>query len=82
MADKRITTVDEMRNPDEGADFVLVVRGTQKDLRRLRLNLLQGAFDLHDDVDTDELTSLARRIDRIRDFRRGLPRRAADASPR
>lgn len=64
MAGKRITTVDEMANPDEGADFLLVVRGTQRDLRRLRIgNLPGGGFDLHDDVAT-EVTTLAD-IDRL-----------------
>jgi len=58
VADKRITTVNEMGNPNENADFILVVRGTQQDLRRMRMNRLPGGFDLHDDVNT-ELTTLA-----------------------
>ncbi|MDE2901781.1 MAG: hypothetical protein OXP73_02000 [Chloroflexota bacterium] len=66
MADKRITTVDEMTSADVNADWFLVVRGTGQDLRRMRMNLLRTAmapFDLHDDVDT-ELTTLAN-ADRI-----------------
>ncbi len=71
MADKRITTVDEMTNPDERADFVLIVRGAQKDLRRLRLIRLPVGFDLHDDVDT-ELTTPAN-IDRMLISDEGTP---------
>ena len=71
MADKRITTVDEMTNADERADFVLIVRGTQKDLRRLRLSRLPVDFDLHDDVAT-ELATLAG-IDRMLISDEGTP---------
>ena len=43
---------------DEDADYVLVARGVQQDLRRLLLRRLPVGFDLHDDV-ADELTALA-----------------------
>ncbi len=74
MADKRITTVDEMTSADVNADWLLVVRGTGQDLRRMRMNLLRAAmapFDLHDDVDT-ELTSL-HNADRILISDEGTP---------
>ncbi len=58
MADKRITTLDEMLNADQAADYFVVVRGAQGDVRLLRMNALPIAFDLHDDV-ANELTTPA-----------------------
>ena len=63
MAEKRITTVDEVMTVDESADYLLIVRGTQRDLKRLLIRRLPQDFDLHDDV-ADELTTLAG-IDRL-----------------
>ena len=63
MAEKRITTVNEMQNPDADADYLMVVRGTQQDLRRLLMRRLPTAFDLHDDI-SDELTTLGG-VDRL-----------------
>ena len=58
MAEKRITTVDEIMTVDEDADYVLVSRGVQQDLKRLLMRRLPTRFDLHDDV-SDQLTTLA-----------------------
>ena len=63
MAEKRITTVEEVMAVDESADYVLIVRGTQKDLKRLLIRRIPQDFDVHDDV-ADELTTLAG-IDRL-----------------
>ncbi len=63
MAGKRITTVDEILNIDPDADYLLVSRGVQQDLRRILLRRLPPSFDIHDNV-TDELATLAG-IDRI-----------------
>ena len=58
MALKDITTVDEISAADPANDSVLVVRGNQADLRRLMVEDLPSAFDLHDKV-TTELATLA-----------------------
>ncbi len=63
MAEKRITTVDEVMTVDENADFVLISRGVQRDLKRLLVRRFPQGFDLHDHV-TDRLTTLAG-IDRL-----------------
>lgn len=63
MAEKRITTVEEVMAVDESADYVLIVRGTQKDVKRLLIRRIPQDFDVHDDV-ADELTTLAG-IDRL-----------------
>ena len=54
----KITEVDIISSADETADYVLVVRGSQQDVKRLLINGLPTVFDLHDDVAT-ELTSPA-----------------------
>lgn len=71
MAEKRITTVDEVMTVDESADYVLIVRGTQKDLKRLLIRRFPQDFDIHDDV-ADELTTLAG-IDRLAISDEGSP---------
>ncbi len=71
MAEKRITTVDEVMAVDENADYILISRGVQRDLRRLLLRRLPQSFDLHDSV-TDELTTLAG-IDRLLVSDEGTP---------
>lgn len=63
MAEKRITTVDEIVNIDPDADYLMVSRGVQQDLRRILARRLPNTFDLHDNV-ADELTTLAG-IDRL-----------------
>ena len=63
MAKKRITTVEEILDIEPDADYLLVSRGVQQDLRRILLRRLPMSFDIHDDV-SDELAILAG-IDRL-----------------
>ena len=63
MADKRIGQIDQATAFDEDADHILILQGTQRNLRRLLGRRLPSGFDLHDDV-ANELTTL-QGIDRL-----------------
>ena len=71
MAKKRITTVEEILDIEPDADYLLVSRGVQQDLRRILLRRLPLSFDIHDDV-ADELTTLAG-VDRLAISDEGSP---------
>ncbi len=71
MTEKRITAVDEILNLDANADYLLVVRGAQADVKRILVRRLPALFDIHDNI-ADELTSLAG-IDRLAISDEGAP---------